>query len=230
MTRLDWNLPSTRTYERGIDRCVLYVSGKPGVAWPGLTRLEEIYSGVDANSNYMDGRKYRTTLGRANFRAKLSAFSAPEEFSTCVGALEIEPGLFAMNQPSQLFGLSYRTLIGNDVVGSDYGYKVHIIYNALATPGSFKNSTISDAPEAPTKQWTLDTIPHKERDYSYFRSGDDQTTLEHVETKYRPTSHMVVDTRAVGPHDIQLLEDVLYGTETTDPELPTPSELLELIS
>lgn len=230
MTRLAWNQPSTRTYEMGIDRCVLYPSGSPGVAWSGITKVQEIYSGVDSNSNYMDGRKYRTTVGRGSYKAKLSAFSAPEEFLTCVGGLELADGLFAMNQPSQLFGLSYRTLIGNDVVATDYGYKIHIVYNVLATPNSFNASTLSDSPEAPVKEWSLSTIPYKEREYAYFRSSGNQTIIEHQRMGYRPTAHMVVDTRAVGPADIQLVEDVLYGTETTEPELPTPSELLELIS
>lgn len=230
MTRLVWDQPRTRTYETGIDRGVLYPSGKPGVAWQGLTKLQEIHSGLDVGSNYMDGQKYRTTVGKSDFKAKLSAYSAPEEFYTCLGAMEIGTGLFAMNQQRQLFGLSYRTLIGNDTEFTDYGYKIHLVYNVLATPSSNSHKTITSAAEAIVKEWNLSTIPYKEREFAYFRSGGDQTQIDRQRTVYKATSHMVVDTRAVGPAKVEHLEKVMYGTDLTEPELPTPSELLEIIS
>lgn len=230
MTRIVWDQLRTRTYETGVDRGVLYPTNSPGVSWPGLVRIDENYSGLDVNSRYFDGQKYATSIGKADFGATLAAYSYPEEFAACDGRLEIGSGLFAMQQPRQLFGLSYRTLIGNDTQGNDHGYKIHLVYNVLATPNGIADSTISSDPTPTVLEWTLNTIPYREREFAYFKSGGDQTKIEEQKEVYRPTAHMIVDSRAVGPAKLTHLENVMYGTDLTDPELPTPSELLEIIS
>lgn len=229
MTRVAWDSLSTRTYETGVDRCVIYPSGKPGSPWLGVSKIQEQYPGAEVSDNYLDGTKYRTSVGHTDFKAKLTAFTMPYEFYACDGILEIGNGLFVHDQQREMFGLSYRTLIGNDTIGDSYGYKIHLVYNVLATPTSSSYSTESSSPAITSKEWELATVPYRHREFSYFRSGGNQTRLDRENTVYRPVSHMIVDTRAVGPSNISILEQVLYGTDLTDPELPTPSELLELI-
>lgn len=229
MTRVVWDALSTRTYETGIDRCVIYPSGKPGSPWPGIVKIQEQYIGSTVSENYLDGTKYRNTIGNAEFKAKISSFTRPYEFYQCDGILEIEKGLFVADQPRQMFGMTYRTIIGNDVVGDSYGYKVHILYNVIASPIAASYSTESNNPSPTLLEWDLTTVPYRHREFSYFRSGGDQTKIDWEKLTYRPVSHMIVDTRAIGPSNISILEKVLYGTDLTEPELPTPSELLELI-
>lgn len=230
MTRIEWDKPGTRTYETGIDRCVLFISGQKGVAWPGVTGFKEVYSGMDVESRHFDGTKYATFVGHRDFEAKLSALSAPEEFAVCDGKLELGEGFYAYNQPREMFGFSYRTLIGNDIRGTDYGYKIHLIYNALAIAKSIKYSTESKNPGLTMLEWDIYTKPYRAREYVYFRSGGDQVPIVEQKVVYRPISQLIVDTTAIGPERIDILEALLYGTGTTEPELPKPAEVLQIIS
>lgn len=230
MTRIIWDAPSTRTYETGIDRCVIYPSGKPGSPWLGVRKIQEQYSGVETTDKYIEGRKYGTSIRSGEFKAKISSFTRPYEFYPCDGIMEIAKGLFVTDQPREMFGMTYRTLVGNDIVGDSYGYKIHMLYNVVATSVSATYTTDADTTSVTILEWDLNTVPYRQREFSYFRSGGDQTKIDWQKMVYRPVSHMIVDTRAVGPHHISLLEKVLYGTDSTEPELPTPSELLELIS
>lgn len=229
MTRIVWDQFSTRTFQAGVDQCVIYPSGKTGVAWNGVTKIQESISGADSESNFLDGRKYRVRANNSSFSLKLSAFSAPEEFYHCLGTVEIRKGLLATEQPKETFGFSYRTLIGSDRFGLDYEYKIHILYNVVATPMDVDYNTTGKAAEPTVRQWRFDTIPYFHNEYSYFRSGRDQVEIQHQDNIYEPTSRIIVDTRSVGPAAVELLEKVLYGTENTEAEFPTPVEILELI-
>ena len=145
MPRLVWGQRGTRTYELGVDRGVIYPSGRPGVAWAGLVSVEEIYSGADADSKYFDGRKYMTYVGKGDFRLRIRCFSAPVEFAESEGNVEHGRGLYITSQAKKLVGLSYRTLIGNDTLAEDFGYKIHIVYNAVATRSVFNWETLTDS-------------------------------------------------------------------------------------
>lgn len=229
MTRIVWDQFSTRTFQAGVDQCVIYPSGKPGIAWNGVTKIQESIDGATIDPNYLDGRKYRARPGNSSFSLRLSAFSAPEEFYRCLGTVEIRKGLLATEQPKQTFGFSYRTLIGSDRFGTDYEYKIHILYNVVATPLDASYSTMGQTVTPTVREWRFDTVPYFHHEYSYFRSGGDQKEIEVQGSVYAPTSRIVVDTRSVGPASVELLEKVLYGTEETEPEFPTPVEIFELI-
>lgn len=230
MVRLKWGQIGVRTYEAGIDRGVLYPSGSDGVAWPGLVGAEESYPTSTTESKYFDGYKYMTYVGRSDFKLKLSAIGVPTEFAQCIGILEHGKGLYVTQQVPKTFGLSYRTFIGNDTIGINFGYKIHIVYNALATPTTAKHVTLSGGTPDVVQDWVINTIPHRAREYVYFRSGGDQTLIEHLKQIHDSTSHLVIDTQSVGPDGIRYLEDTLYGTDSMRPQLPTPAEVLDLIN
>lgn len=230
MVKLVWDQINNRTYELGVDRGVLYPSGKTGYAWAGLVSVQEIYTGIEADSKYFDGQKYRTYVGKGDFKLKVTSVGTPEALKRAEGIHEHGKGLYVTMQKKEMFGLTYRTLIGNDIRGEDYGYKIHIVYNCIATITGLSTSTITNDVPNVTKTWDLISVPYRAREYAYFRSGGDQTNIEYVKMVYNPVSHLVVDTQAVGPSGIRYLEETLYGTDKTDPHLPKPAEVLELIS
>lgn len=208
MTRVIWSEVGDRLYETGIDRGVLYVEG-PGVVWNGLTSVDESPSGGDAKPFYIDGVKYLNLAAAEEFEATLSAYYSPREFDVCDGAGLITNGLFAMQQRRVSFGLTYRTRLGNDVKGTDFGYKIHIVYNALAAPTQRTYTSINGDPNVPSISWK-------------------------ITTKARPlpgvmrSAYLIVDTSVADPYTVALLEDIIYGTETTIPRLPFPEELADL--
>lgn len=211
MTRLDWNAPGTRYYETGVDRGVLYVGSDPGVAWTGLISVSENPSGGEPKPFYIDGIKYLNLSTAEEFEANLSAFSSPAEFGPCDGVRSIQNGLFVTQQSRKQFGLTYRTKVGNDTQGVDHAYKIHLVYNALSGPSNRASNTESESPDPTTFQWNI-------------------TTLAPAITGYRPTAHLVVDTRYTDPEVLLELEDLLYGNESGAPSLPTPDELIVIFS
>lgn len=208
MTRLSWNTVGERFYEGGVDRGVLYVDGL-GVTWPGLVSVAESPTGGEARPYYVDGYKYLNLASSEEFEATIEAFSAPREFGPCEGINSAYAGLLITQQPRQSFDFSYRTKIGNDLEGIDHGYKIHLVYNALAAPSERAHTTLGTSGEAPVRSWSI-------------------TTLAPKITGFRPTAHFIVDSRTTSQITLVAIEDFLYGTELTAPAMPTVSELMTL--
>lgn len=208
MAELVWGETGVRYYEHGLDRGVLYPLTGPGVVWSGLTAVSEKSYGSDITPVYKDGVRNKNLIASTDFQATISAFSAPDEFLACDGVTWLATGLFATQQPRALFGFSYRTLISNDL--SDVGYKIHLVYNARATPSGKTYSTQSDSVDLTLFQWTIDTIPPRN-------------------TTRKPTAHICVDSTKYSSSVITALENVLYGTSGTDPTLPTQDEVSDIL-
>lgn len=208
MPRLTWGETGTRLYETGIDRGVLYVGVNPGVPWNGLVSVDEAPTGGEAKSFYVDGVKYLQVSAAEEFTATINAFTYPDEFGACDGSDQIRPGLYLHQQRRKSFGLTYRTLIGNDL-GSEQGYKIHLIYNALAEPAQRSYSSTNDSAEPSEFSWNLATRP---------------PTM----AGYRRTSHIVINSQTTGSSVLKAVEDFLYGDDTHPPKLPTLAELVEL--
>jgi hypothetical protein len=209
LTRISWGDPGTRFYETGVDRGVLYVGESAGVAWNGLTSITENSSGGAAQPYYIDGVKYSNKSAREEFEATLTAFTYPDEFGPCDGLSAVRAGLFATKQRRVPFGLAYRTLIGNDVT-SDYGYKIHLIYNALAAPTDKDYKSITDSIDPDDFSWSLTSLPP-------------------AIVGFNRTSHFIVDSRYIDPTTLSAIEDILYGNDETASRLPDISELTDLI-
>lgn len=209
MTRIVWGTTGERYFETGADRGVLYLPGQDGVPWSGITSVNEAPDGGDPQPYYIDGYKYANVSSAEDFKATLSALSAPKEFGVCDGTAPIHNGLFATQQPRKSFGLSYRTLVGNDISGVDHGYKIHLVYNALAAPSTRDNATINGSVSPLGLSWSISTTPPKI-------------------TGLRPTAHFVVDTRYTNSVTLALLENILYGYASGAPRLPDVDELVAL--
>lgn len=216
MTRLAWDKVGERIYETGVDRGVLYLPNSSGVynngyAWNGLVSVSESPSGAESNPQYADNIKYLNLLSAEEFGATLEAFTYPDEFGQCDGSVAPEAGIYLNQQTRKPFGLSYRTKIGNDLEGTDHGYKLHLIYGALAAPSEKAYSTINDSPEAITFSWEITTTPVDV-------------------TGYKPTASLTIDSTKANAAALAELEDMLYGTVGTDPKLPLPADVIELFS
>lgn len=212
MTKLSWGETGERFYEGGIDRGVLYDSNHDnGVSWNGLTSVAESPVGGEPRSYYLDGINYLNVATRDTFEATISAFYSPPEFDACDGSVMISRGLFATQQRRKSFGLSYRTKVGNDVDGLDHGYKIHLIYNALASPSARSFSTLTTNPEAAPLSWKITT-----KAISFGESS--------------PTAHLIVDTLKARQENVIMLEDMLYGTDSTIPHMPLPQAVLTLFN
>lgn len=209
MSRIVWDQAGSRLYETGLDRGVLYLSDKSGVPWNGLTGVDENFSDDSTDPQYFDGVKYLDLPSIGNFVAKLSAFTYPDEFMEYEGSLDLGNGLSIDDQAPKSFGLSYRTIVGNDTEGDGYGYKIHVLYNLLAVPDNKTHSSLNDKPSPLEFSWTLNSIPAEV-------------------TNYRPTAHVIVDTRLLPEPIVQDIENVLYGDVNTDPRLPTIDELIDI--
>lgn len=206
MTRLDWDAVGSRFYEAGIDRGVLFVDGYPGVPWSGLTSVNESPSGGDPQSFYIDGVKYLMISAPEEFEGTITAYTYPNEFSECNGDDQPRSGLFLTHQRRKTFGMSYRTKIGNDLDGS-YGYKIHIIYNAIASPSERSNETLKDNVDPDDFSWKI-------------------TCKAPVMDGYRRTSHIIVDSRSTDPSVLAEIEDILYGTDEDQSRIPTLDEII----
>lgn len=208
MARLAWSAVGDRIYEGGVDRGVLYVDGA-GVPWNGLVSVDESPSGGEERSYYCDGVKYLILAAREEYKATINAFYSPREFDACDGQVAVRPGLFASQQRRKTFGLSYRSRIGNDVQGLNYGYKIHIIYNALASPSPRRYVTESSDPQASTLSWGIATKAVAVPDAMH-------------------SAHLVIDSTEASSYVLSLLEDILYGNDLNEPRLPDPEEIAAL--
>jgi hypothetical protein len=208
--RITWHGSGERVFEGGIDRGVLYVSGNPGVPWIGLINVNQGQSGGETKPRYLDGKKISNRASPEDFEATIEAYTYPLEFERCEGTYRGENGLRVTQQRRKSFGMSYRSLVGNDVTGGlSLGYKIHILYNLRAEPTDRGYRTLTDQSEPATFNWKITS-----------RSADIPG--------YRPSSHFIIDTRDIPAELLQTLEDILYGNETTEPSLPTPGELIFL--
>lgn len=221
MAEIVWDETGTREYETGVDHGVLYEPDETGaynsgVAWNGLTTVTESPSGAESNPQYADNIKYLNLKSAEEFGATIEAFTYPEEFGKYNGELEAAPGVYVAQQRRGTFGLSYRTLKGNDLLGTEYGYKIHMVWNCDASPSERAYATVNDSPEAITFSWELTTT---------------KAAIGVVEgVRYAPTASITVDSTKVDAADLQALEEILYGTETEEPRLPSPREVVELFA
>lgn len=212
--KLVWDETGKRFYETGVKMGVLYVQGDDGqygtgVAWNGLTAVNEAPSGAEATPLYADDIKYLELRSAEEFGATIEAYTYPEEFEVCDGSAELAPGVTVGQQNRKPFGLCYRTIVGNDVMKNDFGYKIHLIYGAVAAPSEKAYATVNDSPEAITFSWEVTTTP--------------------VEVPgLKPTACITIDSTKVDAEKLAALEAKLYGTEDGEPQLPLPSEIAEM--
>ena len=216
MPKLTWDNTGERIFETGIKQGVLYPiqsDGKytKGVAWNGLTAVTESPSGAEATALYADDIKYLNLLSNEEFGATIEAYTYPDEFAECDGSAELATGVMIGQQKRKTFGLCYRTTIGNDVEGNDYGYKLHLVYGCLAAPSEKGYSTINDNPDAITFSWEVSTTP------------------VNVEG-FKPTSQITIDSTKADPTKLAALEAVLYGGAETEAKLPLPDEVATLMT
>jgi hypothetical protein len=210
MTKLAWDVVGERIYQAGVDHGVLYLHDGTVVPWNGLTNIEES-SSPELKSFYLDGVKYLESLIPGDFVGKLKAVTYPDEFESVNGIVNVASGLTYYDQPSMSFNLSYRTKIGNDIKGLDYGYKIHILYNLIANPDASAFETFGDSGAKPIEfGWSLTGTPVKV-------------------LKFRPTVHISIDSTRTPKYILDILEGKLYGTDTNDPSLPAISEVAELL-
>jgi hypothetical protein len=216
MAPLTWDQVGDRLYETGVDHGVLYLPDSAGVyntgvAWNGLTTVTESPSGAEPNAQYADNIKYLNLISAEEFGATIEAFTYPDEFTECDGTALPSPGVAVGQQGRKTFGLSYRSRVGNDVDGTEHGYKLHLVYGCQAAPSEKAYATINDSPEAITFSWDVTTTPVPV-------------------TGYKPTSLIVVDSTVVDPADLTSLETLLYGQAATPAALPTPDAVLALFA
>lgn len=215
MFKLAWNQIGTKTYETGVDRGVLYVRGEDGtypegVAWQGVTNISESPSGAEPTPLYADNIKYLNLMSVEELGATIEAYTYPDEFAECDGSAELSKGISIGQQDRKTFGLCYRTVLGNDTVGNDYGYKIHIIYGALASPSEKGYETINDSPDAITFSWELTTTP--------------------VEVSgFKPTASVTIDSTKCDAAKVAELEGILYGKGEVEARLPLPDEIITII-
>ena len=184
-----------------------------GVPWYGLSAVNESPSGGEPNPVWADNIKYLNLMSAEDFGATIEAYTYPDEFEACNGCAEIAPGVTIAQQDRKMFGFCYRTLIGNDTVGTNYGYKLHLVYGAQASPSEKNNQTVNDSPEAATMSWEISTTP--------------------VDVpNFKPTAHLVIDSTKTDKAKLAKLEEMLYGTDgdqATEPTLPMPEKVIELL-
>lgn len=209
MTQLSWGAPGERYYEDGVDRGVLYVDDV-GYVWNGLVSVSETPSGGEHRSYYLDGIKHINLASAEEYEATIRAISSPPEFAACDGVKSLYQGLFVTQQKRKSFGFSYRTMINNDL-GPDLGYKLHLVYNALAAPSEQNRNTRSDSPELSELSWYIQAVPPLS-----------------LGMGYKPSAHFVVDSRNTPGEILTQLEEILYGNESTDARFPSQSEILAL--
>ena len=214
MAELVWDATGDRLYETGVKKGVLYVASEgtypKGVAWNGLTAVTESPSGAEATPLYADDIKYLNLISAEEFGATIEAYTYPDEFMECDGSASLVEGVYIGQQPRKTFGMCYRTVLGNDAKNESYGYKLHLIYGALAAPSEKAYATINDSPEAITFSWEVTTTPVNV-------------------TGHKPTASLVIDSTKVDKDKLAALEAKLYGTESEEASLPLPDEVAAIM-
>lgn len=215
MEKIVWDQTGERLYETGVKNGVLYVQENgtypKGVAWNGLTAVTESPSGAEPTALYADDTKYVNLVSAEEFGATVEAYTYPDEFAECDGSASIADGVYIGQQNRKTFGLSYKTTVGNDVNNNNHGYKLHLIYGAVASPSEKSYSTINDSPDAITFSWEISTTPVNV-------------------TGHKPTALLTIDSTKVDPAKLAKLEAVLYGSSTADARLPLPDEIVSILT
>lgn len=214
MPKIKWDQTGERFYETGVSKGVLYPYANnnyaKGVAWNGLTNVSESPEGAEATPLYADNIKYLNLMSAEEFKATIEAYTYPDEFAACNGEASLQNGVSIGQQKRSQFGLSYQTKIGNDV-DSELGYKIHLVYGALAAPSEKAYATVNDSPEAITFSWEISTTP--------------------VEVPgFKPTASLVIDSTKVDAEKLAAFEKILYGDDTNEARLPLPSEVATLFN
>lgn len=226
MAKLKWDQPGERLYETGVNNCVLYPiqadnTYSLGVAWNGITSISESPSGAEPNDLYADNIKYLSLRSAEDFGLTIEAYTYPDEWMQCDGSAELTTGVVVGQQSRKMFGLCYRTELGNDTNGVDHGYKLHLIYAATASPSERSYQTINDSPEAITFSWEVTTAPI-------------EVAVDGA--NFKPTACITIDSTKVDATKLNNLKDILYGTdasggsEGTTARLPLPAEVLSTLS
>lgn len=222
MAKLKWDQTGERFYETGVKNGVLYIQETggvypKGVAWNGLSAVNESPSGAEASAIYADDMKYLNLYSAEEFAATIEAYTYPDEFAECDGSAQLVEGVTVGQQARKTFGMCYKTTLGNDIEANKYGYKLHIIYGAKAAPSEKAYATINDSPEAITFSWEVSTTP---------------VSVEGFE----PTASLTIDSTKADPDKLKALEDILFGTdgvsagENPGPRLPLPDEIKTLMT
>ena len=220
MSKLVWDSTGEHLYETGVRHGVLYPVNSTGVydrgyAWNGLTAVTESPSGAEATDLYADDIKYLTLRSAETFGGTIEAYTYPDAFAECDGSVEVTAGMTIGQQPRKVFGLCYRTVIGNDTELDSHGYKLHLIYGATASPSEKGYQTINDSPEAISFSWEFSTVPVNV-------------------TGHQPTASIVIDSTKFASAEMKAkltaLEDILFGSEEADARLPLPDEVLSKLS
>lgn len=221
MATLVWDQTGERLYETGTDHGVLYPAldvvtdpTRPydaGIAWNGLTAVNESPSGAEPTPLWADNMKYLNLMSAEEFACTIEAYTYPEEFEACDGSRSIATGVVIGQQPRKMFGFSYRTLIGNDTDSNDHGYKIHLVYGCLASPSAKNYQTVNDSPEAITFSWEVNTTPVDV-------------------TGFKPTAILVLDSTKIAAAKLESLKAVLYGDAQNAARLPLPNEVVTLVA
>ena len=216
MAKLVWDNIGEHYYETGVRNGVLYIENQndpygKGVAWNGLISVSESPSGAEPTALWADDIKYLNLYSAEEFAATVEAYTYPDEFAECDGSAALVPGATIGQQNRKAFGLCYRTTLGNDTLGNDYGYKLHLIYGCKASPSEKAYSTINDSPEAITFSWELSTTPV-------------------AVAGFKPTASLTIDSTKVDATKLKTLEDVLYGAGNTEARMPLPDEIKTMLT
>lgn len=221
MTILTWDQTGERIYETGTSKGVLHVKNDlgvngDGVAWNGLVSVKQAPDGAEATDLFADNQKYVSMRSAENFKGSIDAFTWPEEFNACDGVVEVVAGAYVGQQTRYPFDLTYETLLGNDTKDLDYGRKIHFIWGAKVSPSNKDYETVNNDPNALTFSWEFETTPVP---IDKLVNGK----------KLKPTSYMVVDSTTLTAAQLTKIEEMIYGTEKTQPKMPTPTELITLL-
>lgn len=213
--RLTWDDVGERRYETGVSETALFPMTDEGtygtgVAWNGITAVNENPSGAETTDLYADDEKYLSLTSAEKFGCTIEAYTCPDEFEKCDGTAEIAPGVTIGQQERTPFGLVYKTRVGNDVKGNDFGYKLHIIYGAKATPSQKNYASINESPEVITFSWEVNTTPVKVKGF-------------------KSTASLVIDSTKVDAKKLAKVEEALYGSESADAKLLMPDEIAEML-
>lgn len=209
--KLEWDKTGERLYETGVEQCALYVQSDSGtypkgVAWNGISEIDENPSGAEESAVFADNMKYLSLYSAENMGGNINAYTYPDEFGECIGEAELAKGAYIGQQTRKAFGLAYKTKIGNDVKADAYGYKLHLVYGARASVSEKTYNTINDSPEAMSLSWEYSTTPVNV-------------------TGHKPTAILTIDSTKCDPTKLAALETILYGSENADARLPLPDEV-----
>lgn len=215
MSKITWDEIGKRFYETGVEKGVLFPFANDtysaGVPWNGLINVTQKPSGAEPEALYADNIKYLNLMSNEDFGASIEAYTYPKEFRACDGSAQLAKGVSVGQQKRSLFGFSYVTKIGNDTDGSDHGYKIHLVYGALASPSEKAYGTVNETPEAITLSWEVSTTP--------------------VEVPgMKPSAHIEIDSTECDAEELAALEAILYGSEENEPRLPLPTELATIFT